>query len=139
MTGLVNALVTRGITDFMAGKRAARQSVDPAIGLRKGWDAWIDFALKRPALFNLMVERAARDPELGREAHMIMRENLERMSEQRTLTVNVEVAARAMQAASNGVLSLIAQGATPIEVKDTGAFLFESVLNRLLRNTSTVE
>ncbi len=131
MTGLVNALVTKGIADFMARKRAARQSFDPAAGLRKGWDAWIDFALRRPALFKLMVDRAARDPELGREAHRIMRDNLDRLGEQGALTVSVDVAARAMQAASNGVLSLLAQGATPAEVKETGALLFEAVLNQL--------
>jgi hypothetical protein len=131
MTGLVNALVTKGIAEFMASKPDARQAADPAIGLHKGWNAWIDFALRRPALFKLMVDRAARDPELGRAAHRIMRENLERMSEQGTLTVNVELAARAMQAASKGVLSLITQGATPVEVRETGALLFESILDRL--------
>lgn len=136
MTGLVNVLVTRGIADFMAGKRAARHSVDPAAGLRKGWDAWIDFALRRPALFKLMVDRAARDPELGREAHRIMRDNLDRLGEQGALKVSVDVAARAMQAASNGVLSLLAQGATPAEVRETGALLFESVLNRLSQTPS---
>jgi AcrR family transcriptional regulator len=135
ITGLVHALVTKGIAEFMTGKRAARQSLDPATGLRKGWDTWIDFALRRPALFKLIVDRAAREPELGREVHMIMRGNLERMSEQGDLLVNVDVAARAMQAASNGVLSLLTQGATPVEVKETGALLFESVLNRL-RKTS---
>jgi AcrR family transcriptional regulator len=131
MTGLINALVTRGIADFMAGKRAARHAIDPVAGLRKGWDAWIDFALRRPTLFKLMIERAARDPELGREAHRIMRDNLERMAEQKALAVSVGAASRAMQAASNGVLSLLAQGATPAEVRETGALLFESVLNRL--------
>lgn len=131
MTGLIGALVTKGIAEFMAGKRAARQSVDPATGLRKGWDAWIDFALRRPALFKLMVDRAARDQEVGREAHDIMRDNLERLGEQGALTVSLDVAARAMQAASNGVLSLLAQGAKPAEVRETGALLFESVLNRL--------
>jgi AcrR family transcriptional regulator len=138
MTGLVNALVTKGIAEFMAGKRAARQSVDPAIGLRKGWDAWIDFALRRPALFKLMVDRAARDPELGREARMIMRDNLERMSEQGALRVSVDIASRAMQAASNGVLSLLSQGVTPVEVKETGALLFESVLNRVRKTSADV-
>jgi AcrR family transcriptional regulator len=136
MTGLVNALVTNGIAEFMAGKRAARQAVDPATGLRRGWDAWIDFALRRPALFKLMVERAARDPELGREAHTIMRDSLQRMRDQRALAVSVDVASRAMQAASNGVLSLLAQGATPAEVKETGALLFESVLSRLSKTKS---
>jgi AcrR family transcriptional regulator len=136
MTGLVNALVTKGIADFMAGKRAARQSADPAEGLRRGWDAWIDFALRRPALFRLMVDRAARDPELGSEAHTIMRDNLQRLGERGALTVSVDAAARAIQAASNGVLSLLAQGATPAEVRDTGTLLFESVLNRLSRTPS---
>jgi AcrR family transcriptional regulator len=136
MNGLVNALVTKGIAEFMAAKRAARQSLDPTIGLRRGWDAWIDFALQRPALFKLMIERAARDAELGREVHKIMRDNLERMSELRVLTVDVDVAARVVQAASNGVLSLLAQGATPVEVKETGALLFESILNRLRKTVS---
>jgi hypothetical protein len=86
-------------------------------------------------LFKLMVDRAAREPELGREVHMIMRKNLERMSERGDLLVNMDVSARAMQAASNGVLSLLAQGATRMEIKETGALLFESVLNRL-RKTS---
>jgi AcrR family transcriptional regulator len=133
MTGLVNAVVTKGIVEFMAGKRAALQSTDPVAGLKKGWDAWIDFAMHRPILFKLMIERAARDPELGREAHTIMRRNLERMAELGALAVSVEAAARAVQAASNGVLSLLAQGATPTEVRETGALLFESVLSRLTK------
>ena len=83
-----------------------------------------------------MVDRAARDPELGREAHRIMRGNLDRLGEQGALAVSVDMAVRAMQAASNGVLSLLAQGATPAEVRETGALLFEAVLNRLSRTPS---
>jgi hypothetical protein len=66
-----------------------------------------------------------------------MRDNLERLNEEGALTVSLDVAARAMQAASNGVLSLLAQGATPAEVRETGSLLFESVLNRLSRTPSS--
>jgi AcrR family transcriptional regulator len=132
MDGLVNALVNGGITDFMAAKRANRNTEDPLADLRRGWDRWIEFALKRPALFRLMIERASRDPELGREAHAIMRATLERMHAKGLLAVDVDVAARAVQAASNGVLSLFAQGAMPADVKQTGALLFDAMLDRLV-------
>jgi AcrR family transcriptional regulator len=133
MGHLINALVTKGIADFMAAKRSNRVSDDPVADLRRGWDLWIEFALRRPALFRLMVERASRDPELGQKAHAVMRVTLERMSQKGMLTRDVDFSARALQAASNGVVSLFGQGAKPAEVKETGALLFDSVLSRLIR------
>jgi AcrR family transcriptional regulator len=125
--GLLDALLTQGIAEFMAGKRAARKCADPTVGLRRGWDVMVDFALRRPALLKLMVERASEDPELAREARSAMRANLERMS----LTVSVDLAARSMEAASMGLVALIAQGAAPAEINELSSFLFDSILARL--------
>jgi hypothetical protein len=36
------------------------------------------------------------------------------------------------------VLSLLSQGVTPVEVKETGALLFESVLNRVRKTSAHV-
>jgi AcrR family transcriptional regulator len=131
MNGLVNALVNRGIEEFLAGKRANRETADPLADLRRGWDSWIDFALRRPRLFRLMAERASRDPELGQQAHAFMRTTLARMHADGVLTIDPESAARAIQAASNGVLSLLSQGVGAKDVRETGKLLFDAVLARV--------
>lgn len=131
--GLLNALVSRGISDFMKGKRLNRDTDDPLADLKRGWDRWIEFALKRPILFRLMLDRANREPELAREAYLIMRSKLERMHAKGMLAPGIELdaAARAVQAASNGVLSLLAQGATKKDIEATGLLLFAAVMMRL--------
>lgn len=133
MPGLINVMVSRGIAEFLEGKRARRQTADPVADLRRGWDSWIDFALKRPALFRLMLERVSREPELGSEARQIMRGTIERMHEAGLLRVDLETASLAVQAASMGAVSILAQGASASQVRATAELLYAGVLERIVR------
>ena len=72
------------------------------------------------------VDRIGRSPELAQQAHAIVRSCLERRHADGRLGTDVDFAARAMQAASGGVMALYAQGAGREEIEATSAFLFDA-------------
>jgi AcrR family transcriptional regulator len=134
--GLLNALLSSGIADFMAHKRLNLMTDDPLADLRRGWDGWIEFALARPRLFGLMVEQSIKQPELAREALANMHRDVSRLHAGKRLRrgINADAAALAVQAAANGVIALLQGGASTQQVKSTGSLLFEAVLGRVLAN-----
>lgn len=134
--GLLNALLSSGIADFMSRKRLNHTTNDPLADLRRGWDGWIEFALARPTLFGLMVEQSIKQPELAREAQANLRRDVSRLYEQKRLKrgMDADAAALAIQAAANGVIALLRGGVPTQQVKSTGSLLFEAVLGRLLAN-----
>lgn len=134
--GLLNALLSRGIADFMSRKRLNHMTDDPLADLRRGWDGWIEFALARPTLFGLMVEQSVKHPELAQEAQANMRREVARLHEQQRLKrgLDAESVVLAIQAAANGVIALLRGGASTQQVKSTGSLLFEAVLGRVLAN-----
>ena len=134
--GLLNALVSRGIADFMSRKRLSLTTNDPLADLRRGWDSWIEFAVARPTLFGLMVEQSIRQPELAQEALSNMRREVSRLHAQKRLKrgLDADAAALAIQAAANGVIALLQGGASRQQIKSTGGLLFEAVLGRVLAN-----
>ena len=134
--GLLNALVSRGIADFMSRKRLSLTTNDPLADLRRGWDSWIEFAVARPTLFGLMVEQSIRQPELAQEALSNMRREVSRLDAQKRLKrgLDADAAALAIQAAANGVIALLRGGASTQQIKSTGSLLFEAVLTRVLAN-----
>ena len=134
--GLLNALVSRGIADFMSLKRLSHTTDDPLADLRRGWDGWIEFAIARPKLFGLMVEQSLKQPELTHEALSNMRREMARLHAQKKLKrgLDADAAALAMQAAANGVIALLRGGASTQQIKSTSSLLFEAVLGRVLAN-----
>ena len=134
--GLLNALVSRGIADFMSRKRLNHTTNDPLADLRRGWDGWIEFAVARPKLFGLMVEQSIRQPELAQEALSNMRREVSRLHALKRLRhgLDADAAALAIQAAANGVVALLQGGASRHQIKSTGSLLFEAVLGRVLAN-----
>jgi AcrR family transcriptional regulator len=131
--GLLRALVAQGIGAFMTRKRANRQTADPMDDLKRGWDGWIAFALKRPKLFCLMIESARSDPSQNEEAFNIVRAIVERLSSDGRLTTDVETATRTIWAASNGVHTLFLQGTPAADVKTAAELLFDAVTAKLVR------
>ena len=134
--GLLNALLSRGIEDFMSRKRLNLTSDDPLADLRRGWDGWIEFAVARPRLFGLMVEQSIKQPELAHEAQANMRREVSRLHAQKRLKrgLDADAAVLAIQAAANGVIALIRGGASTQQIKSTSSLLFEAVLGRVLAN-----
>ena len=132
--GLLNALLSRGIAEFMSRKRLNLTTNDPLADLRRGWDGWIEFAVARPTLFGLMVEQSIKQPELAREAQSNMRRDVSRLHAQKRLKrgLDAESVALAVQAAANGVIALLQGGVSTQQVKATGSLLFEAVLGRVL-------
>lgn len=130
--GLLRAVVARGVAQFMGLKRANRQTRDPIVDLRRGWDGWIAFAIERPNLFRLMVESTRSDPSSSQEAFAIMRRTVERLHADGRLKTDLETAVRTIWAASNGVLTLFMQGTSPKNIKPTSDLLFEALMAKIV-------
>jgi len=134
--GLLNALLSSGIADFMSRKRLNHTTNDALADLRRGWDGWIEFAIARPKLLGLMVEQSLKQPQLAQEALSNLRREVARLHAQKKLKrgLDADAAALAIQAAANGVIARLRGGASTQQVKSTGSLLFEAVLGRVLAN-----
>lgn len=132
--GLLDALVARGVTAFLARKRAMPDTEDAAADLIAGWDDFIAFALERPRLFRLMVQRLGDNPQVIEAAMATTDQRLARLAEAGRLRTEIAFARRAMLALSNGVTSLCAHGASDLEVQEVGRFLLQATLGALLRH-----
>lgn len=132
--GLLDALVARGVNAFLARKRAMPDTEDAAADLVAGWDDFIGFALERPRLFRLMVQRLGDNPQVIEAAMATTDQRLARLAEAGRLRTDIAFARRTMLALSNGVTSLCAQGASDLEVREVGRFLLQATLRALLRD-----
>lgn len=129
--GLAQALVRRGMQQFMAKKRAVQQVEDPMQQLRDGWDVAVDFALRHPALHALYSEQLRTQPELADDAYALMRSHIQRLVDRGVFKVGVDEASRVVWAASTGVLALVSMGRTKREVESTSDALFDAVVTKL--------
>jgi len=130
--GLAMALISQGRSEFMADRRAPRASDDLVLQLRLHWDDAVDFTIKRPHLYALLVEQAQQHPELLTETFAEMRALVQRLVDTHCFQVPLEDAARAILAAFNGVLSLRQWGgATAIEVTATSDLIFNALITEL--------
>lgn len=134
-TGLVRALIGRGIGEFMAMKRAGRATDDPLTDLGNGWKDWIDFGLERPSLFRLMIEAARVDRSITQESFEVMQGYLIRLRDDDRLQVAVEVGAEAIWAAASGVQALFMQGMEPAKIRSTADFLYRAVIAAVVKPT----
>lgn len=132
--GLLGAVITQGLNEFMLRKRAHRQTSDPRSDLKRGWNSWIDFATQRPKLFRLVAQRMRADASTTQEAFVMMRRTVERLAAQGKLTTDIDTAARAIWAGSNGVLVLFTQGDDHALIVPTSELLFEALMMRLLND-----
>jgi len=129
--GLEQALIRRGLGEFMRRKQQASGSADPLDQLRAGWDAVLDFALKRPALHALLSQHVRAQPALIADAYALMHARVQRLIDMGRLQGSVDAAARAIWAASQGALSLVQLGASRKDIQAASSLLFEAVITRL--------
>ena len=135
-SGLERALIRRGLDQFMQRKRAPQASADPLEQLRFGWDVALEFALKRPALYALIAQHALTQPTLIADAHSVMHARVQRLVDLGRFQGPAEDAARAVWAASQGVLSLVLQGTQRKMIEATSDLLFKAVTRQLSATTA---
>jgi AcrR family transcriptional regulator len=129
--GLERALVRRGLAEFMQRKRLPPASADPLEQLRAGWDVALEFALKRPALYELFARHARVEPDLVADSYALMQARVQRLVDMGRFRGPVDEATRAIWAASNGALSLLQGGASRKEIEATSELLFNAVVREL--------
>jgi AcrR family transcriptional regulator len=129
--GLEQALIRRGLADFMRRKQLPQSSSDLLVQLRSGWDVALDFALKRPALFALLWQHARTQPALVADAYALMHSRVQRLVDTGQFKLPVDTAALAVWAASQGLLSLVQQGQSRKNVEAISELLFNAVVEKL--------
>lgn len=131
--GLLDALVAKGVEAFLARKRAVAETEDALADLVSGWEDFIGFALDRPQLFRLIVQRVGDNPQIIDAVMATTDERLARLANEGRLSTDVAFARSAMLALANGVTALWAQGASKLEVEEVGRFLLQATLRALVR------
>lgn len=129
--GLERALLQRGLADFMRRKQRASASDDPMQQLRDGWNVALEFALKRPAFYALLLHHVREQPALVADAYEQMRSRVQRLVDMGRFIGPVDTAARVIWAASQGALSLVHQGASRKEIEAASDLLFDAVVAKL--------
>ena len=129
--GLERALIQRGLAEFMRRKRAPRGVEQPLQALRFGWDVAVQFALEQPALSALFARHVLAQPELVAEPYAVMRGHVQRLVDTGSFRPPVDAAARAVWAASQGVIALARPGARRKEVEETSELIFDAVVAAL--------
>lgn len=97
------------MADFMKHKRSPADTADLVEQLRFGWDVAMEFALKRHLLYALFAQHVVVNPDLAAEGYALMKSRVQRLVDTGRFNQPVDVAARAVWAASQGLLSLAAQ------------------------------
>ncbi|GAA1319544.1 TetR/AcrR family transcriptional regulator [Pseudonocardia xinjiangensis] len=103
--GLLDAVASRGVADYLRGKTARERDPDPVQDLRRGFDLHVGFGLAHPALYALIygeprpgVESAAK-----REATAVLAGMIRRIAEAGRLRVSEERAVRLVHSAGCGI------------------------------------
>jgi len=109
--GLLSAVVDVGFEQFLASKRAAPISDDPAEQIRAGWDNHVQFAIENPNYYRLMWSPGlATPPAAAAEAHQTLLDVMERAAAAGQLRMSAETAAQVVMAACSGAaLSIISR------------------------------
>lgn len=129
--GLEQAMIRRGLADFMRRKQQPPSSSELLVQLRSGWDVALEFALKRPALFSLLWHHARSQPALVADAYALMHARVQRLVDTGRFKVPVDTAALAVWAASQGLLSLVLQGNSRKDIEVISELLFNAVVDKL--------
>jgi AcrR family transcriptional regulator len=109
--GLLAALLRREIERFLHRKKHMRQTSDPGADLRRGWDEWIAFATAHPNLVAMVRHHADAFSQATEESHRLLVERVRRVAAAGRLAGKPEQVARALLAASMGVVDVLLQGA----------------------------
>jgi AcrR family transcriptional regulator len=131
--GLLDALVAKGVRAFLKRKQAVPDTADARADLISGWESFVEFALERPQLFRLMVQRVGDNPQILDAAMATTDARLIRLADEKRLATDAEFARQALLALSLGVTALGRHGASKAEVKAVGRFLLDAALSALVR------
>jgi AcrR family transcriptional regulator len=131
--GLLDALVAKGVKAFLKRKQAGPDAADALADLISGWESFVEFALERPQLYRLMVQRVGDNPQILDAAFARTDARLIRLANEGRLATDVQFARRSLLALSNGVTALWAQGASKTEIEAVGRFLLDATLGALVR------
>jgi AcrR family transcriptional regulator len=132
MDGLRKAVARRAVEEFLKAKRSVQASRDPVADLKRGWNAWIGFALAHPNQFRLIFEAAKADPEASKLGYNLLKSIVERLASDGRLRADAETAARTVWAASNGVLTLFVAGEPADRIRVISSLMLESLVGRLV-------
>ncbi len=136
MEGLEQALIKRGVEEFMQKKRVTPTSADPLEQLKSGWDIAVEFALKRPGLWRLNAKHSMVYPEVFEESYKLMQTRVQRLVDLGVFQGPVDISSRAIWATCQGVLALTLQGHSQKDVEFTSQMLFNAITTQLKRKTT---
>jgi AcrR family transcriptional regulator len=115
--GLLSAAVAEAFKLFLETKRLAKQSADPAIALRQGWDNYVRFAAQRPRLYAAMIGRLLLGATIpaAEQARALHLEHIKAIAAQGRLAMPAEAAADLAWASAHAaaILYVTAQRQTP--------------------------
>jgi len=115
--GLLGAAVAEAFKQFLDTKRLAKQSSDPAIALRQGWDNYVRFAAERPRLYAAMIGRVLLGATIpaAEQARALHLEHIKAIAAQGRLAMPAEAAADLTWASAHAaaILHVTAQRQTP--------------------------
>jgi hypothetical protein len=123
----------RGVKAFLKQKRAVSDTADPRADLTSGWESFVEFALERPQLFPLMVQRVGDNAQILDAAMATTNGRLIRLADEKRLTTDVAFARQSLLALSLGVTALSRHSTSKEEVNAVGRFLLDATLNPLVR------
>jgi AcrR family transcriptional regulator len=115
--GLLSAAVAEAFKQFLETKRIAKQSSDPAIALKQGWDNYVRFAAERPRLYAAMIGRVLLGASIpaAEQARALHVELIKAIAAQGRLAMPAEAAADLAWASAHSaaILYVTGQGRTP--------------------------
>lgn len=120
MSGLMNAVLSRGFHEYLTAKIDRPRLEDPVDDLRQGWDLHVGFGLEHPHVYAAMYSSPdpVSVPDAVIKADRILEEIVERIAKAGRLATNVAAATAMIGAAGRGAtLTLIA---TPPAQRDPG-------------------
>ncbi len=132
-TGLLDAVVERGIVLFIERKRGIPATDDALADLVSGWEDFVDFALGRPRLYQLMVQRLGENPQLLSAAMATTDARLERLADEGRLVTDLSFARSALLVVSTGVGALSTQTMPRAEAEQVARFALRTTLEGLVR------
>jgi AcrR family transcriptional regulator len=136
MEGLEQALIKRGVEEFMQKKRLPPASADPLEQLKSGWEIAVEFALERPGLWRLHAEHAMESPDVFEEGYKLMHARVQRLVDLGIFQEPVDISSRAIWAACQGVLALTLQEHSHKDIEFTSQLLFNAITTQLKRKTT---
>jgi AcrR family transcriptional regulator len=106
--GLLSAAVAEAFKQFLETKRLAKQSSDPAIALRQGWDNYVHFAAERPRLYAAMIGRVLLGATIpaADEARALHNEHIKAIAAQGRLAMPARAAAHLTWASAHAAAML---------------------------------